>query len=39
MNFLKKLFNLSSQEEPVVENQPVNLSMDDLFVHNFKKRR
>jgi hypothetical protein len=38
MNFLKKLFNLSSQEEPVVENQPVNLSMDDLFVHNFLKK-
>ena len=38
MNFLKKLFNLSSQEEPVVENQRVNLSMDDLFVHNFLKK-
>lgn len=38
MNFLKKLFNLSSQEEPVVEKHPVNLSMDDLFVHNFLKK-
>ena len=38
MNFLKKLFNLSSQEEPVVEKQPVNLTMDDLFVHNFLKK-
>ena len=38
MNFLKKLFNLSSQEEPVVEKQPVDLSMDDLFVHNFLKK-
>lgn len=38
MNFLKKLFNLSSNDEPVVEKQPVNLSMDDLFVHNFLKK-
>ncbi|PQJ23004.1 hypothetical protein [Tenacibaculum sp. SG-28] len=36
MNFLKKLFksnNKSSKEE--VNHQPVNLSLDDLFVHNF----
>jgi hypothetical protein len=38
MNFFKKLFNLSNQVEPVVEKQPVNLSMDDLFVHNFLKK-
>ncbi len=38
MNFLKKLFNLSNQENPVVEKQPVNLFMDDLFVHNFLKK-
>lgn len=38
MNFLKKIFNLSNQDEPVVEKQFVNLSMDDLFVHNFLKK-
>ena len=36
MNFFKKLFKSSkesSQEQ--INNQPVNLSLDDLFVHNF----
>lgn len=38
MNFFKKLFNLTQYDEPVAEKQPVNLSMDDLFVHNFLKK-
>lgn len=38
MNFFKKLFNLTQNDETVVEKHPVNLSMDDLFVHNFLKK-
>ncbi len=44
MNFLKKIFsNFSSQkklsvEEEVENNTPLNLSTDDLFVHNFIKK-
>jgi hypothetical protein len=38
MNFFKKLFNLPANDELVVEKQLVNLSMDDLFVHNFLKK-
>lgn len=39
MNFFKKLFNITNSEELAVEKQPVNLSLDDLFVHNFLKKR
>ncbi|MBS3992331.1 MAG: hypothetical protein KGZ87_01275 [Bacteroidetes bacterium] len=40
MSFLKKLeqlFNIriKSSEEKEIEEQPVNLSLDDFFVHNF----
>lgn len=36
MSLFKKLFNLSSkQEKEVVKKQPVKLSLDDSFVHNF----
>ena len=35
MNFLKKLFNIQSQEDKEIKSQEVNLSLDDLFVHNF----
>lgn len=40
MNFLKKLFSISNSEENPSSNdelfsQPVELSLDDLFVHNF----
>jgi len=37
MNFLKKLFSnkLQSFSEKKVHKQEVNLSLDDLFVHNF----
>jgi hypothetical protein len=35
MNFLKKLFNISNNDEDGVQKQKVDLSLDDLFVHNF----
>ncbi|MAD96710.1 MAG: hypothetical protein CMB99_05210 [Flavobacteriaceae bacterium] len=35
MNFLKKLFNIPDKEKEEVVQQNVNLSLDDLFVHNF----
>jgi hypothetical protein len=35
MNFLKKLFNISNNDEDEVQKQKVDLSLDDLFVHNF----
>jgi len=38
MNFFKKLFNLTQSVETAVEKQTVNLSIDDLFVHNFLKK-
>lgn len=38
MNFFKKLFNISDQEEKEVKKQEVALSLDDLFVHNFVEK-
>ncbi|PQJ78586.1 LUD domain-containing protein [Polaribacter porphyrae] len=38
MNFFKKLFNISSQEESHIQKQNVRLSLDDLFVHNFVEK-
>ncbi|WP_334055604.1 hypothetical protein [Polaribacter sp. P097] len=35
MDFLKKLFNIPIKEDKQIQNQEVNLSLDDLFVHNF----
>lgn len=35
MDFLKKLFNIPIKEDTQIEEQEVNLSLDDLFVHNF----
>jgi hypothetical protein len=35
MNFFKKLFNISNNDEDGVQKQKVDLSLDDLFVHNF----
>lgn len=38
MNFLKKLFNFSDKEDVHIQKQEVNLSLDDLFVHNFVEK-
>jgi L-lactate utilization protein LutC len=38
MNFLKKIFNISDKEDANIHKQEVNLSLDDLFVHNFVKK-
>lgn len=39
MNFFKKLFNLQEEKEQrQVQKQPVNLSLDDLFVHHFVQK-
>ncbi len=38
MNFFKKLFNIPSQEESAIKKQEVELSLDDLFVHNFLEK-
>lgn len=38
MSFFKKLFNISKDEKTFVEKQTVDLSIDDLFVHNFLKK-
>jgi hypothetical protein len=35
MKFLKKLFNISNSSDKDVQKQEVDLSLDDLFVHNF----
>jgi L-lactate utilization protein LutC len=35
MKFLKKLFNISNNSDKEVQKQEVDLSLDDLFVHNF----
>ena len=35
MNFLKKIFNIPVKEDKEIQRQEVNLSLDDLFVHNF----
>ncbi|WP_397446433.1 LUD domain-containing protein [Polaribacter sp. R77954] len=38
MNFLKKLFNIPTKEDEYIQKQEVNLSLDDLFVHNFVEK-
>ena len=38
MNFSKKLFNIPIREDEEIHKQEVNLSLDDLFVHNFTKK-
>ena len=35
MNFFKKLFNKSSFKDEAIEEQEVQLSLDDAFVHHF----
>jgi hypothetical protein len=35
MNFLKKLFNKTLKEDLEIKTHEVDLSLDDLFVHNF----
>lgn len=35
MKFFKKLFNIPIKEDKEIQKQEVNLSLDDLFVHNF----
>ena len=35
MNFLKKIFNKTLKENLEIKTHEVNLSLDDLFVHNF----
>lgn len=35
MKFFKKLFNLPITEDKEIQRQEVDLSLDDLFVHNF----
>lgn len=35
MNFLKKIFSIPVKETKEIQKQEVNLSLDDLFVHNF----
>ncbi|MFT5146890.1 MAG: hypothetical protein ACKVHV_01620 [Flavobacteriales bacterium] len=38
MKYLKKLFNISNKEAKEIQKQEVDLSLDDLFVHNFIKK-
>ena len=38
MKYLKKLFNISNKEDKEIQKQEVDLSLDDLFVHNFIKK-
>ena len=38
MSFFKKLFNIPAKENKQIEEQEVYLSLDDLFVHNFKEK-
>jgi len=38
MNFFKKLFNIPDKEEEEIHRQEVDLSLDDLFVHNFLEK-
>ncbi|TMM32035.1 hypothetical protein FDT66_00795 [Polaribacter aestuariivivens] len=35
MNFFKKIFNINTKETKEIQRQEVELSLDDLFVHNF----
>ena len=38
MNFFKKLFNIPEKVDEEIQKQEVNLSLDDLFVHNFVEK-
>jgi len=38
MNFFKKLFNIPAKEDKEIQKQEVELSLDDLFVHNFVEK-
>jgi hypothetical protein len=38
MKYLKKLFKRTQKEDKEIQKQEVNLSLDDLFVHNFIKK-
>ena len=38
MNFFKKLFNIPVTEDKEIQRQEVDLSLDDLFVHNFVEK-
>ena len=38
MNFLKKLLNIPIKEDKEIQKQEVELSLDDLFVHNFVEK-
>jgi|TARA_B110000971_G_scaffold197838_1_gene213963 hypothetical protein len=38
MKYLKKLFKRYQKEDKEIQKQEVNLSLDDLFVHNFIKK-
>ena len=38
MNFFKKFFNIPVKEDADIQKQEVNLSLDDLFVHNFVEK-
>ncbi|WP_341221803.1 hypothetical protein [Polaribacter atrinae] len=38
MNFFKKLFNIPNKEVEEIQRQEVDLSLDDLFVHNFLEK-
>jgi len=38
MKYLKKIFNISNKEGKEIQKQEVDLSLDDLFVHNFIKK-
>ena len=38
MNFFKKLFNIQDKEVEEIQDQKVDLSLDDLFVHNFLEK-
>jgi len=38
MNFFKKLFNIPNKEDEEIQKQEVDLSLDDLFVHNFVEK-
>lgn len=38
MNFFKKLFNIQDKKVEEIQDQKVDLSIDDLFVHNFLEK-
>ena len=38
MNFIKKFFNIPDKEDAEIKQQEVNLTLDDLFVHNFVQK-